>query len=128
MKVKMTRQQLEAVELIISKMLEFNKPNNPAEKLIYDIVYRWYSRIRERVERATATKEGWSIRFNEQQSLAVHVFITNFEVPIGYTYEELQLNTIYGQLDQEYGRLTCTDSECRTLATRKTTCWAGREI
>ena len=117
MKVKMTRSQLEAVELIIRVMLTENKPSNPAEKLIYDIVYKLYSRIRTRVERVTATKDGWSVKFGEQESLALHVFITNFPIPIGYTYEEIQLNTIYTHLDQEYGKLTHTDSEYRTLAT-----------
>jgi len=117
MKVKMTRTQLEAVELIVRKMLDYNKPANPAEKLIYDIVYKLYSRIRARVERATATKDGWSVKFGEQESLAMHVFISNFEIPTGYVYEEIQLNIIYTHLDKEYGRLICTDSNHRKLAT-----------
>lgn len=117
MKVKMTRPQLEAIELIIRVMLNENKPSNAAEKLIYDIVYKLYSRIRSRVERATATKDGWSLKFGEQEALAMHVFISNFPIPIGYTYEEIQLDTIYRHLDQEYGRLICTDSEHRKLAT-----------
>ena len=117
MKVKMTRTQLEAVELIIRVMLDINKPADAAEKLVYDIVYKFYSRIRTRCERATATKDGWSIKFSEQESLAMHVFISNFIVPNGYTYETIQLNTIYYHLDQEYGRLICTDSHHRRLAT-----------
>ncbi|WP_437918417.1 hypothetical protein [Sphingobacterium sp. LRF_L2] len=117
MKVKLTRIQLEAVELITRVMLNENKPVNPAEKLIYDIVYKLYSRIRTRIERATATKDGWSIKFGEQEALAMHVFISNAAIPTGYTYEEVQLQTIYNQLDQEYGRLVCTDSHHRKLAT-----------
>lgn len=98
-------------------MLDENKPSNPAEKLVYDIVYKFYSRIRTRVERATATKEGWSIKFGEQEALAMHVFISNFPIPHGYLYEEIQLDTIYIKLDQEYGRLINTDSSHRKLAT-----------
>lgn len=117
MKVKMTRTQLEAVELIIRLMMEQNKPLTPADKLIYDIVYKWYSKIRMRVERATATKDGWSVKFTEQEALAVNVFITNYSIPKGYMYEEIQLTTIYGHLDKEYGRLISTDSSYRKLAT-----------
>jgi hypothetical protein len=117
MKVKMNRQQLEAVELIIRVMLEENKPCNAAEKLIYDIVYKWYCKIRMRIEKPTITKEGWSVKFTEQEALAVNVFISNFPIPIGYVYEEMQLNTIYGHLDKEYGRLISSDISYRKLAT-----------
>jgi len=117
MKVKTNRQQLEAVELIIRLMLDEHKPSNPAEKLVYDIVYKLYSRIRTRVEKTTATKDGWSIKLGEQESLALHVFISNFTIPSGYVYEEIQLQTIYNHLDQEYGRLIGTNSHHRKLAT-----------
>ncbi|WP_149913518.1 hypothetical protein [Sphingobacterium cavernae] len=117
MKVKMNRQQLEAVELIIRIMMEENKPSDAAEKLVYDIVYKWYSKIRTRVEKAIITKDGWSLKFTEQEALAVNVFLSNFPIPVGYQYEEIQLNTIYGHLDQEYGRLISSDSSYRKLAT-----------
>lgn len=116
MKVKMTRQQLEGLELIIRIMLTENKPIDPATKLIYDIVYKFYAKIRQRIERIAATKEGWSIKFGEQEALAMHVFISNYPIPTGYLYEELQLDIVYRQLDQEYGRLICTDSEYKTVA------------
>lgn len=117
MKFKMKRNQLEAVELVVRLMLQANKPTNPAEKLIYDIVYKFYSRIRSRVERITPTKDGWSIKFSEQEANAMHVFIANFPVPEGYMYEQMQIDTIYYQLDQEYGRPICRNQEYSMLAT-----------
>lgn len=117
MKMKTTRQQLEAVELALRLMLSENKPTNPAEKLIYDIVYKLYCRVRMRVERITPTKSGWSLKLTEQEALALHVFVTNYPMPVGYTYEELQIDTIYYKIDQEYGKLICGDSQYRMLAT-----------
>lgn len=117
MKMKMKRNQLEAVELVVRLMLQENTPTNPAEKLIYDIVYKLYSRIRTRVERITPTKDGWSIKFTEQEANAMHVFICNFPVPEGYLYEQIQIDTIYSNLDKEYGRPVCRNQEYSMLAT-----------
>ncbi|WP_336834050.1 hypothetical protein [Sphingobacterium siyangense] len=112
----MKRSQLEAVELILRLMMQENKPENPAEKLVYDIVYKLYCRIRSRIEQIVANKNGWSIKLGEQEALAMHVFISNFPVPVGYTYESLQLDMIYYDLDRQYGGTVYRDQEYTVLA------------
>lgn len=116
MKLKTTRNQLEAIELIVRLMLQLNKPNNPAEKLVYDIVYKAYCRIRTRVERIASTKHGWSLKLADQEALAMHVFICNSHVPSGYDYERLQLETMYTNLQKEYGEPVYRDQSYSMLA------------
>jgi len=123
MKLKTTRSQLEGLELIIRVMLQTNIPNDPAEKLIYDIVYKAYCRIRTRVERIASTKHGWSFKLADQEALAMHVFISNATVPpIGYDYEKMQLQSMFTNIHDEYGQPVYRNQSYSMLATGSPQC------
>lgn len=115
MKMKMNRNQLEAVGLILRVMLENNPPMNPAERLVYGFVYKLFARIRTRCERIDSTKNGWGLSLSEQEALALYVFIQNMVIPEGYDYERIQINSIFNQIDKEYGGHTHQDKGCRRL-------------
>lgn len=118
MKIKMTRNQLEAVGLILRVMMENNPPMNPAERLVYGFVYKLFARIRTRIERIDSTKQGWGLNLSEQEALALYVFIQNMAIPDGYDYERIQINLIFNHIDREYGGYTHQNNNCRKLVTQ----------
>lgn len=118
MKFKANKCQTEALELVLRVLLEENQPADVAESLVYEIVFKAYTKIRAKVEALIAPRSGWGVSLTDQEAKALYVFYQQRVNPYlpGYAYEMIQLRTLYEQIDQQYGRITPTNSRFRTLA------------
>lgn len=118
MTIKTTKPQLEGIELILKVLLADNQPANIAEQLVYNHVFKAYTKIRAKIESSYAPRSGYAVSLTDQEALALHVFYENVHIyHAAYQYEALQLQTVFNQINQQYGHINQTDQRNRGLAT-----------
>lgn len=119
MTIKTNQNQLEAVELILRILLNDNQPGNIAEQLVYSHVFKAYTKIRAKTESRINTRSGWGISLTDQEALALHVFYENVLIDrVAYQYEALALQTVFNQINKEYGHINHKNQGNRKLANR----------
>lgn len=117
MTVKTTRTQLEAVVLLLSILIEENKPTNVLEKLILSLVMALFQKLRKKIESITYPKSGWSVNMTDLEAMALHAFYKSIWVDNeAYTYEAIQLERIIKQIDQKHGGIININPGNRKLA------------
>nr|WP_067054118.1 hypothetical protein [Mucilaginibacter sp. L294] len=118
MTFKPNRCQLDGLELLLRVLLNENKPDNIAERLVYSHVAKAYNKIRAKTEAVFIGKSTWQFSLTDQEAWALHVFFYNVTVDfVAYHYEVLTLQSIINQIDQMYhGQINPTNYTNRGLA------------
>lgn len=93
-------EQVEGLELILRVMLSGYSAQNMSEQLVRDLAIKAYIKIRTRAE--SITRQGYSINLTPEEAKGVFIFYANTEIPLGYDYELRVLETIIGQIENDY--------------------------
>jgi hypothetical protein len=117
MNFKTNKSQLDGIELLLRVLLNNNQPTNIAEQLVYSHVSKAYTKVRAKTETPFVGKGTWSIALTDQEAWALHVFYENVRIDfVAYQYEALTLQSIFNQIDQNYGQTIRTNYTNRGLA------------
>lgn len=100
MKIKLNRAQLEGVELLLRVLLNDNKPSNMAERLVYEIVFKLYQKIRAKAEVIGCPRSGYGLSLTSQEAMAYYIYYQNVVIDTtAYTYEALQMQRVFNEID-----------------------------
>lgn len=117
MTVRTTRDQLEGIVLLLSILIEENRPRSISERLILSLVVSLFQKLRKKTEAVIYPKSGYSVNMTDVEAMALHVFYRSvFVNSEAYTYEAINLERVIKQIDQEYGGIINIDSGNRRLA------------
>lgn len=104
MKIKQTQRQLNGTTLLLRELLNSYKPLNIAEKLVYNLVVGAFKKMRAKAELMTTPRTGWGINLNEQEAMALYVFLHNVYIPAErYGYEHILLMDICKEIERVHG-------------------------
>ncbi|MBC7399820.1 MAG: hypothetical protein H7289_07720 [Mucilaginibacter sp.] len=94
---------MEGILLLLKLLLKLNKPKDLAEKLVRNIVFKVYQRLRAQSEVVTLKPKGYSLSLNENEALALYVYLQNVGIANDlYKYEALQLTRVFNEIDKQY--------------------------
>lgn len=117
MTVKTTKDQLEAIVLLLSILIEENKPTSVLEKLILSLVMNLFQKLRKKTEAVIYPKSGYSIKMTDMEAMALHTFYKSIWIDAeAYTYEAINLERVVKQIDQQYGGIININPGNRRLA------------
>lgn len=117
MTVKTTKNQLEGIVLLLSILIEENKPASILEKLILSLVMNLFQKLRKKTEAVIYPKSGYSVKMTDLEAMALHTFYKSIWVDSdAYTYEAIKLERIIKEIDQQYGGIINIDPGNRRLA------------
>jgi hypothetical protein len=103
MTVKNTQAQMDAIVQLLGILLTENEPQNIAEKLVYNIVFKLYQKFRAQSEMLKLKAKGYSLNLNDNEALALYVFVQNVHIPTAqYQYEALQLTRVFNEIDKQH--------------------------
>jgi len=121
MRIKANKEQLEAIVLMLGQLLELYPAENVAEELVEEIVNKIYTKLYTQSRKIYSDKNSWSFSLNSLEARAFYIFYQNtFIDAVAYRYEALQLQNMFNQIDQVYGRTTNKNQTNRRLASGET--------
>lgn len=104
MKLKMTINQLEALELYLRMSLTHTATNMTLE-LVRELTIKLYDRVDAKLKKVhRRSSEGTGMTINKPEALALYLWYTNICECLkqDYTYEDIVLNQICLSIHQEY--------------------------
>lgn len=117
MTVKTTKNQLEAIVLLLSILIEENKPTTIQEKFILTPVLNLFQKLRRKTEAVIYPKSGYSMNMTDMEAMGLHIFYKRVYVDReAYTYEAINLERIIKLIDQQYGGIININPGNRRLA------------
>lgn len=118
MRIKANKEQLDAIVLILGQLLDLYPAENMAEELIEELVDKIYTKLYTQSRKLYVDKNSWAFSLNSLEAKAFHIFYQNTFVDAeAYRYEAIQLQNMFNQIDQKYGRVTPRNNTNRELAT-----------
>lgn len=117
MTVKTSRDQLEGIVLLLSILIEENKPRTVLERMVTILVMNLFQKLRKKTEAVIYPKSGYSVNMTDLEAMALHTFYKSIYVDQeAYTYEAINLERVVKQIDQEYGGIINVHPGNRRLA------------
>jgi len=110
MKIKTKRNQLEAIVLLLTVLLNAYPPKSMIEKLIYSIVNKTFNKLRVKSESLGCPQSGWGFLLTDQEAWALYSFLTRVYLPVEeYSYEVHEINLLISQINKEHGSIEDTN-------------------
>ena len=99
--IKSTHSQLTYITDLLAHLLDENKPQDLADKLVYGIVFKAFQKIRNKAE--FPSRSGYRFTLTDQEALAMFVFLNQVDLKRDqYPYEANQLQLISDQIHQQF--------------------------
>lgn len=118
MRIKASKQQLDAIVLLLGQLLDMCPAENIAEELVEELVNKVYTKLYTQSRKLYADKNSWAFSLNSLEAKAFHIFYQNTFIDAeAYRYEAIMLQDMFNQIDQKYGRVTPRNQTNRGLAT-----------
>jgi len=105
MTIKLTKQQLDALHLLLRVLLHLNRPTKIADKLLIELVEIIEQKVAKKIKQCEHdNRKGYSLKLSSIDSKALYCFLTQqkHRVEESYQFEVIVANRIVRDIDQEY--------------------------
>lgn len=108
MNIKLTKDRLEALHVIVQAALQTFTPVSMSDKLLYELVDKINDRMRDKIRKANYNNQiGWGLKLNSVDAKAFYVWYTAIESRVQiaehYRYEAIIARDVINKIDKEYG-------------------------
>jgi hypothetical protein len=106
MKLKLSKNQMNAIKILLAMLIECHNPTNMADNLVDTLVRQVLEKVSIKLIKSVSEgKVKHSLQLTDAEAMAVHIYLGRLvtdEIRNSYQYEAIVCDSVVRDIDREY--------------------------